>query len=92
MRVADRWRVEDRGFESPCWVWQLHVDKRGYPRVTRGGVKLKAHRVAFEDAFGSVPAGHDVHHRCGVKLCVNPEHLEALTPVAHGLLHAGRAA
>lgn len=87
LRVVVRWREEDRGYVTPCWVWQLGVDKRGYGKVTRGGVKLKAHRVAYEDAHGPIPAGHDVHHRCEVKLCVNPDHLEPLTPVQHGLRH-----
>lgn len=82
-----RWAEEDRGFESPCWVWQLAADVHGYGKVSRGGQRLKAHRLAYEDAYGSIPIGHDVHHRCEVKLCVNPAHLQALTPVAHGRLH-----
>lgn len=84
---AVRFVVEDRGFSTPCWVWALGVDKHGYGKTTRRGVRLKAHRVAYEEAFGSVPEGHDVHHECEEKLCVNPAHLRALTPEAHGQLH-----
>lgn len=39
-----------------------------------------AHRFAYECVNGvTVPKGEDVDHLCGVKLCVNPEHLEAVT-------------
>jgi hypothetical protein len=72
--------------ETGCWNWALSV-VRGYGRVRRDGVKRFAHRVAYEDAYGPVPPGHDIHHRCENKRCVNPEHLQALTPEEHGRLH-----
>jgi HNH endonuclease len=37
-----------------------------------------AHRVAYRKAYGEIPEGHLVHHTCGIKLCVNPDHLVAL--------------
>lgn len=86
-RKLVRHEVRDCGFETPCWVWLLAVDVHGYPKMSRGGVRLKAHRVAFADEFGPVPEGHDVHHRCEVKRCVNPEHLQALSKFEHGQLH-----
>lgn len=87
LRVAVRWVAEDRGFDTPCWIWQLSVDAHEYGRVTVRGRKLKAHRVAFEQAGGVIPPGYELHHRCEVKLCVNPAHLEPLTSEAHGQLH-----
>lgn len=87
LRAAVRWVPEDHGFGSLCWVWQLGVDARGYGKVTRRGRRLKAHRVAWEDANGLIPAGLEIHHRCEVKLCVNPAHMQLLTSEEHGQLH-----
>ena len=68
--------------ETGCWEWQKWK-LRGYGRVTVDGVPQWAHRAYYEAAFGPVPEGLDVHHRCENPSCVNPEHLEALTQRAH---------
>lgn len=39
-----------------------------------------AHRWAHEHWIGPIPAGYEVDHTCKVPACVNPEHLEAVTP------------
>jgi hypothetical protein len=39
-----------------------------------------AHRVAWELEHGPVPDGLTLDHRCCVRHCVNPAHLE---PVSH---------
>ena len=38
-----------------------------------------AHRVAYEKAYGPIPEGLVIDHLCRNGLCVNPEHLEAVT-------------
>lgn len=81
--------VEDRGYESPCWVWQRKVTRKGYGivGVAEGGER-HAHVVVFERERGAVPDGCELHHRCEVRLCVNPEHLEPLTHAEHMAVHA----
>lgn len=39
----------------------------------------RAHRIAYELAFGPIPDGLHIDHLCCNRRCVNPEHLEAVT-------------
>jgi hypothetical protein len=70
---------------SYCWLWGAHTDAAGYGRFgLRMGPKnwkrnYLAHRYSYELAYGGVPDGLVVHHKCGVRSCVNPSHLEAIT-------------
>ena len=61
----------------------------GYGRMTVDGGYVYAHRVAYELANGQIPAGHDLHHTCGNKACVNPAHLVPLTDSEHRTTHGG---
>lgn len=74
-----RWIAEDRGYETPCWIWQLGKTSSGYARLKRDGRQLCAHRVVFEAMHGPLPTGAEVDHICRVRECVNPEHLRLAT-------------
>lgn len=65
-----------------CWHWLGAPDtcSLGYGRISRDGVKLYAHRAAYEIAFGPIPAGMVVMHKCDCPSCNNPRHLEAAFP------------
>lgn len=69
---------EAHGYETPCWIWQLAVAPNGYGHIHGKNAKL-AHRAYYEMHKGPIPSGLVVHHKCGVKSCVNPDHLEAVT-------------
>lgn len=65
-----------------CWLW-TGTRKNGYGRlnaVIDGQHQcLLAHRVVYESLVGPVPDGLTLDHRCRVRACVNPAHLEPVT-------------
>lgn len=77
---------------SDCVLWQGATSAQGYGvrsvRTARGWQTKLVHRLAYAAAYGPIPHRHDIHHRCGVRRCHNPEHLEALPHAAHARLHS----
>ena len=72
------------GYQSDCWIWQGCKDRGGYGRCRVASDKMAAaHRFYYEERFGSIPDGLELHHLCGVRVCVNPEHLVAMTRHEH---------
>ena len=61
------------------------LDRRGRRRGSRGRpygqvlVAARAHKVAHLLWNGEVPEGLEIDHTCFDRLCVNPDHLEAVT-------------
>ena len=58
-----------------CWLWPSGAARGGYGKTTQNGRTVLAHRLAWVFAYGSVPGGLDVLHKCDVRRCVNPAHL-----------------
>lgn len=81
-KSAIQYAVEDRGYKTPCWIWQLAV-RKGYGTMSDDGYTRSAHRVYYKRAKGAIPDGYEVDHLCHVTKCVNPEHLEAVPPITN---------
>jgi len=64
-----------------CLLWEGSIvhpkpgKRQVYGNIRLDGKMVKTHRVAYEAAFGPIPAGAQVLHRCDVGLCCNPDHL-----------------
>jgi len=64
-----------------CWLWRgAHFKKSGYSRVKYHGRDTCAHIIAWELTHGPVPDWLELDHLCRHRPCVNPAHLEPVTP------------
>lgn len=64
---------------SGCWLWTAHVSEQGYARMMVDRRAKSAHRFSYEQFVGPIPSGLTIDHRCRVRCCVNPNHLEAVS-------------
>ena len=74
-----------------CWLW-IGARCLGYGVIRVGTKQVKAHRVFYEHLIGAVPTGLQLDHLCRVKNCVNPSHLEPVTPRVNTLRGVGPTA
>jgi hypothetical protein len=64
---------------SGCWLWFGSDNGSGYGVFgLRHGHNVYAHRFSFELFKHMIPGGYEIDHLCGVRCCVNPDHLEAV--------------
>lgn len=97
MTMAERFwsKVPNRPIVG-CWEWAASIRPQGYGqfRLSRRIAPQYAHRISYELAFGPIPDGMLVRHRCDNPLCVRPDHLEVGTQSDNMMdaVHRGRHA
>jgi len=80
-RVPLAVRFEQKYITEPntgCWIWIAALNNRGYGIIGRGARQdgpEPAHRISWELAYGPIPEGLHVLHKCDNPPCVNPHHL-----------------
>lgn len=69
-----------------CWNWTGAVFKKeygDYPQMRvsneEGKRTVRVHRVIYQRYKGEIADGLEIDHICGNTLCINPEHLEAVS-------------
>lgn len=73
--VALEARVDKDG-DGACWIWRDGLSSKGHPRGSLWGRSGSIRRAVWERVHGGkLPKGQWVTVKCGVKLCLNPNHL-----------------
>lgn len=68
-----------------CWLWTGAMNKLGYGSFWDGVRMVPAYRWSYERVRGKIPSGLHVDHLCRNPSCVNPQHLEPVTPTENAL-------
>jgi len=76
--IKSFWALSSYAAADDCWLWAGYKERNGYGRLFFQGVRVSAHRFAYELTRGKIPKGLTIDHLCRVRHCVNPHHMEAV--------------
>lgn len=76
-RLMERVKIDP---VSGCWNWIGGSTNDGYGVLGRGAPTYLAHRLSHTLWVGPIPPGYEIDHLCRNPPCINPKHIEAVTP------------
>ena len=89
--MSDRfWEKVDAS--GDCWEWTASRTRDGYGQFKIDQVWNLAHRYVWELLVGGIPKGFQIDHLCRNTGCVNPDHLEPVTPRENTMRGSGFSA
>lgn len=71
--------------EAGCFIYMGYIGAQGYGVISVNNYPNYVHRVVYEYYKGKVPKSLQIDHKCRVRSCCNPDHLEAVTHKEDGL-------
>lgn len=69
--------------DEGCWLWSRSRNRHGYGWASFQNRTHEAHRLVYVLIKGDVPEGLVLDHLCRVRHCVNPDHLDPVTPAVN---------
>lgn len=82
MSIVDRfWAKVSAESADSCWLWTGSKNLGGYGIFNVRSRGTGAHRWAYEALRDEIPEGLHLDHLCRTPACVNPWHLEPVTPL-----------
>ena len=88
-RIAQRAVVQDRGFETECWISTRASQPNGYTKIGYRGRTWLTHRLSWYVHREPIPDDLVIDHLCRERACVNPDHLEPVSNRTNLLRGAG---
>lgn len=67
-----KWREDS---VTGCHIWTAAKDDDGYGRCSLGGKQYRAHKYAYERAYGPINGRLQLGHECGRMACCNALHI-----------------
>lgn len=92
MELEERFWMKTDWRGEGCWLWRAGFTTEGYGKFSVASSSALAHRVAYELEVGEIPPGLVLDHRCRNRSCINPAHLEPVTPRENTLRGEGVSA
>lgn len=70
----------DQDHDTGCWLVRNPSKRDGYARIIYQGRHWLAHRAVYTEIVGPIPQHLELDHHCENRNCVNPLHVEPVSP------------